>query len=29
MIVNVVSDSGLICPALCSPEEHMGEDDAK
>ena len=29
MIVNVVSDSGLICPVLCSPEELMGEDDAK
>ncbi|MYF11235.1 MAG: type II toxin-antitoxin system VapC family toxin [Gammaproteobacteria bacterium] len=29
MIVSVVSDSGLICPVLCSPEELMGEDDAK
>ena len=28
MAVNVVSDFGLVCPVLCSPEEHMGEDDA-
>ena len=28
MVVNVVSDFGLVCPALCSPEELMGEDDA-
>ena len=28
MIVNVVSNSGLVCPVLCSPEELMGEDDA-
>ena len=28
MVVNVVSNSGLVCPVLCSPEELMGEDDA-
>ena len=28
MVVNVVSDFGLVCPVLCSPEELMGEDDA-
>ena len=28
MVVHVVSNSGLICPVLCSPEELMGEDDA-
>ena len=28
MVVNTVSNSGLICPVLCSPEELMGEDDA-
>ena len=29
MVVNVVSNSGLVCPVLCSPEELMGEDDAQ
>ena len=29
MVVNVVSNSGLICPVLCSPEELMDEDDAQ
>ena len=28
MVVNVVSNSGLVCPVLCSPEELMGENDA-
>ena len=28
MVFNVVSNSGLVCPVLCSPEELMGEDDA-
>ena len=28
MVVDVVSDFGLVCPVLCSPEELMGEDDA-
>ena len=28
IVVNVVSNSGLVCPVLCSPEELMGEDDA-
>ena len=28
MVVNVVSDFGLVCPVLCSSEELMGEDDA-
>ena len=28
MVVNVVSNSGLVCPVLCPPEELMGEDDA-
>ena len=28
MVINAVSDFGLICPVLCSPEELMGEDDA-
>ena len=28
MVVNVVSNSGFVCPVLCSPEELMGEDDA-
>ena len=28
MVVNVVSDFGLVCPVLCSPEELIGEDDA-
>ena len=28
MVVNVVSNSDLVCPVLCSPEELMGEDDA-
>ena len=28
MVVNVVSNSGLVCRVLCSPEELMGEDDA-
>ena len=28
MVVNIVSNSGLVCPVLCSPEELMGEDDA-
>ena len=28
MVVSVVSDFGLVCPVLCSPEELMGEDDA-
>ena len=28
MVANVVSNSGLVCPVLCSPEELMGEDDA-
>ena len=28
MVINIVSNSGLICPVLCSPEELMGEDDA-
>ena len=28
MVVHVVSDFGLVCPVLCSPEELMGEDDA-
>ena len=28
MVVNVVSNFGLVCPVLCSPEELMGEDDA-
>ena len=28
MVVNVVSDFGLVCPVLCLPEELMGEDDA-
>ena len=28
MVINVVSNSGLVCPVLCSPEELMGEDDA-
>ena len=29
MVVNVVSNSGLTCPVLCSPEELMDEDDAQ
>ena len=29
MVVNVVSNSGLVCPVLCSPEELIGEDDAQ
>ena len=29
MVVNVVSNFGLVCPVLCSPEELMGEDDAQ
>lgn len=29
MVVNVVSNSGMVCPVLCSPEELMGEDDAQ
>ena len=28
MVINAVSDFGLDCPVLCSPEELMGEDDA-
>ena len=28
IVVNVVSNSGLLCPVLCSPEELMGEDNA-
>ena len=28
MVINAVSDFGLACPVLCSPEELMGEDDA-
>ena len=28
MVVNVLTNSGLVCPVLCSPEELMGEDDA-
>ena len=28
MVVNTVSNSGLICPVLCSPEELMGEEYA-
>ena len=28
MVINVVSDFGLVCPVLCSPEELMGEDNA-
>ncbi len=28
MVVNAVSNFGLVCPVLCSPEELMGEDDA-
>ena len=28
MVADVVSNSGLVCPVLCSPEELMGEDDA-
>ena len=28
MVVNVVSDFGMVCPVLCSPEELMGDDDA-
>lgn len=28
MVVNAVSDFGLVCPVLCSPEELMGEDNA-
>ena len=28
MVVHVVSDFGLACPVLCSPEELMGEGDA-
>ena len=28
MVVNVVSEFGLVCPVLCSPEELMGEDNA-
>ena len=28
MVVNAVSDFGLVCPVVCSPEELMGEDDA-
>ena len=28
MAGNAVSDFGLLCPVLCSPEELMGEDDA-
>ena len=27
-LINAVSDFGLACPMLCSPEELMGEDDA-
>ena len=28
MVTSAVSDFGLACPVLCSPEELMGEDDA-
>ena len=28
MVVNAVSNFGLVCPVRCSPEELMGEDDA-
>ena len=28
MVVNAVSNFGLVCPVQCSPEELMGEDDA-
>ena len=28
MVNSAVSDFGLACPVLCSPEELMGEDDA-
>jgi len=28
MVTDAVSDFGLVCPVLCSPEELMGEDDA-
>ncbi len=28
IVVNAVSNFGLVCPVLCSPEELIGEDDA-
>ena len=28
MVINAVSDFGLTCPVLCSPEELVGEDHA-
>ena len=27
-VINVVSNFGLICPVLCSPEELIGDEDA-
>ena len=29
LVTNVVSKFGLVCAVLCSPEELIGEDDAK
>ena len=28
ILITAVSDFGLACPVLCSPEDLMGEDDA-
>jgi hypothetical protein len=28
LVINVVSNFGLDCPVLCSPEELIGDEDA-